>query len=76
MSRTYVILTASEAEDIVFADVLENSASTLRWNNDRTKTFEKFEGSSPSWLSGKDTYNHSELLAILNVVDGEWYSEP
>lgn len=76
MSRTYVILDATEAENIDFDDVLETSAATLRWNNpdqEPRKTFVKFEGDTPSWLVGKPSYTQAEILQILNNPDGEWY---
>ena len=74
-NRKYIILTASEASSINYDDVLETSADTIRWNNDNTKTFVKFVGSTPSWLSGKTQYDHSGILAILNDPEGEWYTE-
>ena len=73
-NRTYVILTAEEADSINFDDVMETSADTLRWNNDQTKTFVKFDGATPSWLEGKTAYTHAEILTILNNTEGEWYS--
>ena len=75
-NRAYVILTASEASSINFDDVMETSASTLRFNNDQTKTFVKFDGSTPSWLEGKTAYTHAEILTILNDPDCEWYTDP
>ena len=72
-NRTYIILTAEEADGIVFADVMETSADTLRWSTDNSKTFVKFAGTTPSWLEGKTAYNHTEILAILNDEDGEWF---
>ena len=75
MSRTYVILTAEEANSINFDLVLETSQSTLRWNNDKTQTFVKYEGDTPSFLSGKTGYSHSEILSILNDPSGGWYPE-
>jgi len=33
------------------------------------------EGNKPSFLSGKTVYTHSQILAILNDVDGEWMAE-
>ena len=77
-SRQYVILTADEAEDINFDDVLETSAATLRWNNPdqaTRKTFVKYEGETPSWLEGKTTYTHAEIVAILNDPEGDWHDE-
>lgn len=74
--RNYVILTAAEAAVIDFDEVMETSHDTLRWNNDSTKTFVKFEGSTPSGLAGKTTYTQDEILVILNDPDGEWYTDP
>jgi hypothetical protein len=61
----YVILDADEVGDIVFSEVLQTSASTLRYNLAGTQTVVKYEGSKPRFLYGKDTYTHSEILTIL-----------
>lgn len=76
MSRQYVILNATEANAIDFSQVLETSFETLRWNNDSTKTFVKYEGETPAWLEGKTTYTQAEMLNILNNPEGEWYTDP
>lgn len=73
--RKYVIIDSSYVSSVDFSQVLETSAETLRYNNDDTKTFVKFEGDTPTFLDGKTQYTHSEILAILNNVDGEWYTE-
>ena len=72
MSKIYVIIDADEVSDVDFSQVFEPRASSLRWNIDpaRTKTFVKFEGSTPSFLAGKTQYNHAQILAILNTE--EW----
>ena len=75
-NRTYVILTAPEASNINYDDVLETSVDTLRWNNDNTKTFVKFDGSTPGWLSGKATKTNTQMRSLLNDADGEWYTDP
>tara|TARA_R100000808_G_scaffold803_7_gene3960 strand:- start:6023 stop:6259 length:237 start_codon:yes stop_codon:yes gene_type:complete len=74
--RNYVILNDVEAEAIDFSQVLETSFKTLRWNNDFSKTFVKYEGDTPSWLVGKPTHTQDEMLTILNNPDGEWYTDP
>lgn len=74
MSRTYVILDADEVGDIVFSEVEETSESTLRYNIAKTQTFVKYEGTKPEFLYGKDTYTHSEILAILET--DAWSSPP
>jgi len=75
MERKYVIITSSDVSSVDFTKVQETSAETLRWNNDNTKTFVKYEGSKPTFLQGKTTYTYTEILTILNDVNGEWYVE-
>ena len=76
MNRQYVILNATEANAIDFSEVLETSFETLRWNNDQSKTFVKYEGTAPAWLEGKTAYSKAEMLTILNNPEGEWYTAP
>ena len=70
MTRTYVILTADEVDHINFDEVIEESADTLRFSLDGSKTFVKFTGETPSFLEGKTTNTHAEMLAILETA--EW----
>ena len=71
-NRKYVIITAAEVDSlpIDFSQVIESSSSTLRYSLDNSKTFVKYSGSQPSFLSGKTEYTHSEILAELN--GNEW----
>ena len=71
----YVIIESSDVSSVDFSQILETNISTLRYNNDDTKTFVKFEGDTPSFLDGEIQYTHSEILAILNDENGEWYTE-
>lgn len=70
--RKYVIIPASDVPSVDFDQVQETSAQTLRYNIDPagTKTFVKFEGSTPDFLDGKTQYTHSEILTIL--ATDEW----
>ena len=74
-NRKWVIISKAEVSSVDFSQVMETSADTLRYSNDGNKTFVKYEGSQPSFLSGKTEYNHSQILAILNDVDGDWYTD-
>ena len=74
-NRKYVIIDKDDVSSVDFSKVLETSADTLRYSTDGNKTFVKYEGSKPSFLTGKTELNHSEILAILNDTDGEWYSD-
>ena len=76
MSRKYVILDADEVPDIVFSEVLETSEATLRYNLAGTQTFVKYEGAKPRFLYGKDTYTHSQILAILSTSAWEPVEPP
>jgi hypothetical protein len=70
MSKKYVIINADDVPYINFQQVQETSAQTLRHSLDGSKTFVKFEGSTPSFLEGKTQYDHSEILTIL--ATDEW----
>jgi hypothetical protein len=75
MSRKYVIINADEVDSVDFSKVDETSENTLRFSTDNSQTFVKYEGAKPSFLYGKDTYTHSEILTIL--ATDEWTpSEP
>jgi len=71
-NRKYVIINASEVSSVDFSQVNETSANTLRYSLDDSKTFVKFDGDTPSFLSGKTSYTHSQILTIL---DGEDWTE-
>ena len=68
-NRKYVIINASEVDTVDFSQVHETSASTLRYSLDDSKTFVKFDGTTPSFLDGKTQYNHSQILTILAGTD-------
>jgi len=72
MSRNYVIIDASEVSSVNFDQVMETSPSTLRYSLNGSQTFVKFEGDTPSFLEGKTSYTHSEMLEIL--AGEEWTS--
>jgi len=72
-NRKYVIISKDDVSSVDFSKVIETSADTLRYSVDGNKTFVKYSGDQPSFLSGKTEYTHSEILAILNEVDGEWW---
>ncbi len=68
--KTFVILNTDELGTIDFDQVAEISAEYCRYSLDGTKTFVKYKGEQPSFLSGKTEYTHSEMLAIL--ATDEW----
>ena len=72
-NRIYVIINASEVSLVDFSQVMETSADTLRYSLDESQTFVKFDGDTPSFLSGKTSYTHSEILTVLAGED--WAEE-
>jgi len=72
-NRKITVINASDVSSIDFSQVLETSADTLRYNNDNTKTFVKYDGAQPSFLSGKTEYSYDDFVAILQDEKGEWY---
>jgi hypothetical protein len=74
-TRKYCIIDFAEVESIPvdFDAVLETNAETLRKTLDGTKTFIKYEGDQPAFLSGKTEYSHSEILTILRGSDWSFH---
>ena len=66
---TYVILNKSEITDedsvIDFSQLLNNGASMLRYSLDDSKAVVKYDGNQPSFLNGKTTYTHQEILVEM-----------
>ena len=69
-NRKWVIITRDEIGSIDFSQVIESSVNTLRYSLDGSKTFVKYEGSKPSFLTGKTELSHSQILTEL--VKDEW----
>ena len=72
-NRKYVIINTSETGSIDFSQVNETSAATLRCNLSGSQTFVKFDGDTPTFLDGKTSYTHSEMITVLDGSD--WYEE-
>ena len=71
-NRKYVIIPATEINNINFTEVLETSPTTCRYSVDGTKTFVKYEGVIPTSVDAiadkSVEYSHAE---ILNILSGE-----
>ncbi len=72
--RNFAIFSLTEIDKIDFSQVLETSADTLRKSVDETKTFVKWDGEQPDFVSELTTlegpYTYSEILDILSTP--EW----
>lgn len=73
-NRRYLIIPTSILGDINFNEVQETSTETVRKSVDGTKTFVKWDGKQPSFLSQltntEGPYTHEEILNILSTE--EW----
>jgi len=74
----YMIVLASEVDQVDFSQVFETSPDTLRISVDGKLTFFKWDGETPSSIEAlsykEGTYTHTEILSILN--NPEWVSNP
>ena len=75
--RNFAIFSTNEIDKIDFSQVLETSESTLRKSTDSTKTFVKWDGEAPEFVSTLTTlegpYTYTEILEILS---GEEWTAP
>jgi hypothetical protein len=72
--RTFLIIPVSELSKVDFTQVLETSPDTVRKSVDGTKTFIKWEGETPLFISeivgSEGPYTLGEILEILATP--EW----
>jgi len=72
--RNFAIFSLTEIDKIDFSQVLETSAETLRKSVDETRSFVKWDGEQPDFVSElttlEGTYTYSEILDILSTP--EW----
>ena len=72
--RTFLIIPVSELSKVDFTQVLETSPDTVRKSVDGTKTFIKWEGETPLFISeivgSEGPYTYGEILEILATP--EW----
>lgn len=73
-NRQYIIFPVSELSKVDFNEVSETSAQTVRKSINETKTFVKWDGATPSFVSSMSNvegpYSHAEMLQILDT--SEW----
>ena len=55
MNRNFIIFNVTELDKIDYNQVLETSVETIRKSVDETKTFVKWDGVEPSFISSLTT---------------------
>jgi hypothetical protein len=75
--RNFLIFPVTELPKVEFSQVCETSSSTLRFSVDGTKTFVKWDGEEPAFVTdivgAEGPYTYEEILVILS---GEEWSAP
>jgi hypothetical protein len=69
----YVLIDTGDVSIIDFTKVKETSLDTLRYNNDNTQTFVKYEGTKPTFLGDRTVYTYEAFLRLLS--GDNWLSE-
>ena len=73
-NREFMIFSVTELSQIDFTQVCETSIDTVRKSVDQTKTFVKWDGTTPECVSNLTTkegpYTYEEILVILATP--EW----
>jgi hypothetical protein len=76
-NRKYLIFPVTELSKVDFNQVGETSIETVRKSVDETKTFVKWEGQDPTFISQltntEGPYTHEQ---ILNIISTEEWTEP
>lgn len=76
-NREFIIFNVSELDKVNFSEVLETSVNTLRKSSNKTKTFVKWEGDEPSFVSTLTTkegpYTYTQMIGVLNT--NEWSAQ-
>tara|TARA_Y100001938_G_C7950768_1_gene359185 strand:- start:291 stop:539 length:249 start_codon:yes stop_codon:yes gene_type:complete len=76
-NSTYVILdkaeVTNEGSTIDFSQLQNTSPNMLRTSLDDSKVVIKYIGTQPSFLNGKTTYTHEEILA--EMAKSDWYTD-
>ena len=76
MTTYYIIIASNEVYNVDFSQVKETSANTLRYNNDNTKTFVKFTGDIPSFVTNETIYTLSEFYEFTSDYNNGWCIDP
>jgi hypothetical protein len=77
----YVVVESSEVDSLCWDDLLQQTPTTLRWNNGKTQAIVKYTGAKPRCLYNKLVYTNSEIKAYTDdqangfVPEGNGYGD-
>ena len=74
--KKFVIINRDQVSFVNFNEVMEDNANTLRYNLDGTKTFVKFTGDTPSFVTNETVYTLSEFYELTSDYSNGWEIDP
>lgn len=74
--KKFVIINKNQVSSVNFDEVMEDSANTLRYNLDGTKTFVKFIDNTPSFVTNETIYTLSEFYEFTSDYSNGWEVDP
>ena len=74
--KQFVIINKDQVSSVNFSEVMETSASTLAYNLDGTKTFVKFNGDTPSFVTNETIYSETEFYEFTSDYNNGWHMDP
>ena len=74
--KKFIIINKDQVPSVNFNEVMEYSANTLRYNLDGTKTFVKFTGETPSFVTNETIYTLSEFYELTSDYSNGWEIDP
>ena len=74
--KSFVIINSDQVSSVNFDEVMEDNANTLRYNLDGTKTFVKFIGNTPSFVTSETIYTLSEFYEFISDYNNGWEIDP
>ena len=74
--KSIVIINKDQVSSVNFNEVTEDSFNTLSYNLDGTKTFVKFTGDTPSFVTDETIYSLSEFYEFTSDYNNGWEIDP
>ena len=74
--KRFVIINKDQVSSVNFNEVMETNANTLRYNLDGTKTFVKFNGDTPSFVTSETIYSETEFYEFTSDYNNGWCIDP
>ena len=77
MSRKHAIIDTSSVNTSMAQATVDGSKDAMRKTVRNTqKSLLRWDGATPPGAGSLTTYNHSQILAIVNDESGDWWHDP